>query len=82
MDTKFPVTRKKSISELKRENKMRLRVYGRGRVENMSIDQRRWYDITCHLEAFFSSMTDAEFNRFMKRKADFEKAKQAQGELF
>ncbi|MEM8528662.1 MAG: hypothetical protein AAGG68_28760 [Bacteroidota bacterium] len=82
MQVQFPVTRKAALAELKRENRMRLKVYGRGKEMNMSMDQKRWYQITCHLEQFFEGMTDGEFNRFMKRKADIEKQMQAQQSLF
>ena len=82
MDVQFPVSRKAALAELKRENRMRLRVFGKGKVMNMSIDQKRWYGITCHLEDFFEHMTDGEFNKFMKRKEDLEKQMQAQQSLF
>lgn len=54
--------------EVKKELGMRLKVWGK--VERMSLERKRRYEILSDLAEVLEQMSVAEYNRFVKRVAD------------
>lgn len=77
--------RAKFITELKRENAMRRKVWPRvpgSQAEFLDLDHQKYYLQTTQMLEFFEAMTDAEFYKINERIDRQKKDEAAQSSMF
>lgn len=63
----YQITRDKAIKRETHEAKMKLKVFGRGKIENMNAVQKAAYRDTVFMAEMWKVMTDKEVQMFAKR---------------